>query len=156
MVVHKLLGFYLCPIRCHMTWQQRTVYFLQSLQEFSPVLLLTAMLQLPGAMLYQQFHPGHIRQNYESPSLKALFMLTYLMAKINHHVLHGRIGLARVSKLQAHDVWTAPCKFSHSHLITVTDVLTNFTRFCGALSEGASTKRFSHFHAKRIHHFNSK
>lgn len=74
------------------------------------MLLFGAMLLLPGAMIHQQVYHARPQSGTEPLFLRVLFSLTFLVAKINNYILHGRVGVRRVAKLQAHDVWSAPRK----------------------------------------------
>jgi hypothetical protein len=154
-----------------MTWKQRTVYILQTLQEYSPMLLFIAMLLLPGALLHQQLYHDEVRVNSaEPPLLKLLFLLTFATSKVNAFVLHGHTGVARVSKLQAHDIWSAPCKLCplfpasmEQFIVTFLVVgsksqIINFGIRCRCpLLEIASPDVSSvHLQTKRIYHVQSK
>lgn len=74
------------------------------------MLLLIAMLLLPGVLLHQQLYHDNVLTKSDPPFLKVVFVVMFAIGKINNHVLHGHIGLARVSKLQSHDIWSAPRK----------------------------------------------
>lgn len=154
-----------------MTWKQRIIYILQTLQEYSPILLFTAMLLLPGALLHQQLYHDQVWANsVEPPLLKLLFLLTFAISKLNTSILYGHIGVTKVSKLQADGIWSAPCKLftlfpkSIEQFITTLPIvgsklqIINFSIRCRCtLLKIASPDVSSvHLQTKRIYHVRSK
>lgn len=108
--VHKIFLFYLWSPQCRMMWTQKCIYLLQALQEYSPILVSVAMSILPAAMLALPIFTDNTFSTCGPWYSRYLFIAAFLASKFNHYLVHGHFGLQRVAKLNARDIWCAPCK----------------------------------------------
>ena len=91
-------------------WTQKCIYMLQALQEYSPILVSAAMLILPAAMLALPIFAESTLSTHDPWYSRYLFIAAFLASKLNRYLLHGHVGLQRVAKLHARNIWCAPCK----------------------------------------------
>ena len=91
-------------------WNQKCIYLLQALQEYSPILVSTAMSILPAAMVALPIFSDNTLSACGPWYSRYLYIAAFLASKFNHYLVHGHFGLQRVAKLNARDIWCAPCK----------------------------------------------
>ena len=101
------------PLTLHMSWGQRLSALLHTISQIACVTLAISIIILPISIF-----PAHndkafqLVSNLDRSRLKKIFLVAYLMHKLNRYMLYGRVGLKNIAYQARNKIWSAPCEYA--------------------------------------------